>query len=174
MESSSQLSSEIKKIADKNGCYPEGYIYSTDPINSEEGINGYPYIDQVIYREWSEGITFKSTSTVFERVGGEIKWFKSKVDSNKGNPIFISGEIDDNFWEPINNSEEANIFVKEFVYSSGAQTFVLDATPSSVLFVSLNGSVLKKIDFSISSSILTILPPNVLDAGSEITVVGIW
>jgi len=175
MSSSSQLSFEIKKISDKQSCSEEeSYIYSPNAFTADEGINGYPYIDQVIYREWTNAITFKNTSTVFQRVDGEIKWFKSKVNNNLNNPIFIEGVINDDFWEPVNNNSGTNVFVKEFVYGGGAQSFVLDESAISVLIVTLNGNVLKKIDYSIIGSIITILPPNEISVGSEITVVGIY
>lgn len=173
--SNNQLSSEIKKISDKTNCGSEGsYAYSPASLLAEQSGDGYPYIDEVIYREWNESIIFKSTSTVFHRVGGQIKWYKSKSDGNQGNPIFIDDVLNDTYWEPIIDFYETNVFVNEFTYTFGSQSFILERIPTDILLVSINGQgPLKRIDYSVNSSTLTINPPTVLAENSEITVIGV-
>jgi hypothetical protein len=59
--SSNQLSLEIKKISDKTNCGDDGsYAYASTSLPASQSGDGYPYIDEVIYREWNENIIFKA------------------------------------------------------------------------------------------------------------------
>lgn len=173
MSSYSQLSKEIKKISDKTKCGDDTTTYSSVAIVGKENVNGFPYIDQVIYREWNPGIIFKSTSTVFHRVGGNIKWYKSKVDNNQSNPVFIDGVLNDTYWEPIIDFYDTNVFVNDFIYISGSQEFILGSIPTDILIVTVNGQTIRRVDYSVTGNTLTIAPPNVLDEDSEVTVIGV-
>lgn len=176
MGSSSQLSFEIKKISDKTKCGSDSsYTYSNQPLIPSDTPVGLPFIDQVIYREWNSEITFKETSTVFHRVQGRIKFYKSKVDNNKGNPIIINDQVNNPYWEPINDCSEYKTFSAEFVATEGQTEFELDYTPDAILLVSVNGQgPLRKIDYSLVDNIVTILPPNNLEAGSEVVIIATY
>jgi hypothetical protein len=173
--SSSKLSFEIKKISDQTSCGEEGYVYSGDPVAQRTTGDGFPFIDQVIYREWNEDIVFKQTSTVFQRVEGRIKWYKSKVNENLGNPIFVDGELNEEYWEPINDCCDYVTFRQEFVYSSGPQEFTLDYTPEVIVLVSINGyGPLMSSDYILVGSVVKIIAPNVLSEGSEIVIIATY
>jgi hypothetical protein len=173
--SSSKLSFEIKKISDQISCGKSSYEYSGSPVTQSQTGDGFPFIDQVIYREWNEDIVFKQTSTVFQRVEGRIKWYKSKVNENQGNPIFINGELNENFWEAINDCCDYVVFRQEFTYNGGSQIFTLDYTPNTIILVSINGyGPMRSTDYFLQGNNVTILPPNDLEEGSEIVIVAAY
>jgi hypothetical protein len=175
--SSSKLSYEIERISNKVSCAcPVGEEYSPNPIESVDNDNlGYPFIDQVIYREWNPSIIFSETSTVFHRTEGRIKWYKSKSNNNTGNPIYIDGELNEDFWEVINDCCEYKAFRYVTIATEGQIVFNLPYSPDTILLVSINGqgplSNISDNDYTLSGNVLTLKAPNLTEEGDEIVVI---
>lgn len=176
MLTTSGLSQQIQDISKKKACKDPSYPFSSTPlVSSDDWLLGYPFIDQVKYREWNEEIIFSETSTVFFRVEGRIKWYKSKQNNNQNNPIFINGDINTNWWEPVNDSAEYKTFREVFVATEGQVEYTLPYTPDAVLLVSINGqgplSNINGSDYDVVGDTITLKAPNLPSIGDEIVVI---
>lgn len=171
---------EMQEVAKRLSCAccDGDYKYSPEPLkpyDPNDFFGGFPFIDQVIYREWNSEIEFSATSTVFHRVEGRIKWYKSRVNENIGNPIIIDGEINGEFWEPINDCCEYVTFRSEHIYEGGPQEFELPYTPQTIILVSANGyGPFMSRDYKLDGNKVTILPPNVLAEGTEVLIIATY
>ncbi len=118
------LVKDLLKISEESCCNCDSvtaYVYSDQPLPAydPDTLQRFPFIDEVRYREWSPSITFSTTSTIFHRVGGRIRWFKSKQNNNLNNPIFVDGSIDSDWWEEILLGEEQVLFLPDGVVTKG-------------------------------------------------------
>lgn len=141
-----ELITEILVLV-RGNCGCSSYEYQSGPITVDDPpseVTSFPFIDEVIYREWSDSIIFKSTSTVFERVSGKIRWFKSKQNDNQNNPIFIDGVLNGTWWEEIftgsaGAGDTECLIRTEFTYSGGPKVFNLPYDPEGIFQFYVDG-----------------------------------
>ena len=167
-----ELVKELLELA-TGDCGCGTYTYTAIPLDpySTDAAANFPYIDQVIYREWSALIPFNSTSTVFYRNdAGKIQWFKSKQDANEGNPIYIAGVLNDAWWEPITLASTPTsqcIVQTSFTYNGGAKVFNLPYTPEGIHQLFVDG-VLQKGNYTLS--IFAVTYTGALSIGQEVEI----
>lgn len=172
------LIKEMQKIAYEAKCIcdPLGpYIHSSAPLVAydPQSLLRFPFIDEVIYREWNSAITFSQTSTIFFRVENRIRWFKSRQGENLNNPVFIDGDINEDWWEEILlGADSGKCFLRsQFAYGGGPQEFTLNYSPESVFQLFINGLLQDSSTYSLTGYIVTITG-TVLSEGAFVTIIG--